>query len=79
MLCHVSVQRGQPDAPAAEATDEDYRHLVDLLVDQIEFANVILLNKIDVAPKEDVVFLRSLVHRLNPDAKVRQRLGCCVA
>lgn len=53
---------------------EDERNLVDLLVDQIEFANVILLNKMDVAPKEDVKFLRDLVHRLNPEAKVLETI-----
>jgi len=48
--------------------------VVQLLLDQIEFANVILLNKIDLIPKrkrESVVAqVQSLLRKLNPSAKV---------
>lgn len=36
------------------------------LTDQIEFANVILLNKTDAVPKADVDKAESLVKTLNP-------------
>jgi G3E family GTPase len=53
------------------AVDEsDERSIVDLLVDQIEFANVILLNKVDLASAEDVARLKALLHRMNPNAVV---------
>ena len=74
-LAPVASQQEQPDAKKVDIAEEDDRNLVDLLVDQIEFANVILLNKIDVAPKDDVAFLRNLVQRLNPEAKVSPDMG----
>ncbi|WP_078410931.1 GTP-binding protein [Priestia abyssalis] len=54
-----------------EATDEtDTREVVDLLIDQIEFANVILLNKIDLVAEEDVVELKAVLQKLNPEARI---------
>lgn len=53
------------------ANDEhDTREVIDLLIDQIEFANVILLNKTDLVHEEDVKELRALIHQLNPDAHI---------
>lgn len=49
--------------------EEDERTIVDLLVDQIEFANVILLNKCDQVSEEDRKKVRGVIHSLNPDAK----------
>jgi G3E family GTPase len=51
-------------------SDEDDRTIVDLLVDQIEFANVILLNKADLVTAEELARLETIIHRLNPDAKI---------
>ena len=47
---------------------DDSRALVDLLVDQMEFADVIILNKIDVATTDQVETARKIIHALNPDA-----------
>ena len=49
---------------------EDERTLVDLLVDQIEFANVIILNKIDLVSKDELDTVRSIIRGLNNRAKV---------
>ncbi|KAL4521532.1 hypothetical protein Ndes2437B_g07889 [Nannochloris sp. 'desiccata'] len=58
----------------AERDGEDVaggeRTVADLLLDQIEFANVILLNKIDLITREEVQKFTSLLKTLNPDAKV---------
>jgi G3E family GTPase len=43
---------------------------VDLLVDQVEFADVIVINKTDLVTSEDVQSLIELTQRLNPEAKV---------
>ena len=54
-----------------EAVDlTDTREVVDLLIDQIEFANIIVLNKTDLVNKEDVEELKAVVQKLNPEAKV---------
>jgi len=49
---------------------EDGRSLVHLLTNQIEFADVILLSKIDLATPEAVVVVQALITRLNPGAKL---------
>ncbi len=46
----------------------DDRTLVNLLVDQIEFADVIILNKVDVTPPDQLDAARKIVRALNPDA-----------
>lgn len=49
---------------------EDERAIVDLLVDQIEFANVILLNKMDQVSQEMLQRMQRLIQQLNPQAKI---------
>lgn len=48
----------------------DYRTIVNLLTDQIEFANVIILNKTDLVSEETVGVLKAAIHKLNPGAKI---------
>lgn len=50
--------------------DEDNRTLVDLLVDQIEFADVVILNKVDIASPVDLDAARKVVRALNPEAEL---------
>lgn len=52
----------------------DKRTIVNLLTDQIEFANVILLNKTDLVSDTDLKVLKALITRLNPNAKIYQTL-----
>ena len=49
---------------------EDQRTIVDLLVDQVELADVIVLNKCDLVTEERLGFLGGLLHHLNPEAKL---------
>ena len=50
--------------------DGDERTIVNLLTYQIEFANVILLNKIDLVSEKDLRNLYDIIHKLNPEAKI---------
>ncbi|MBE9601416.1 GTP-binding protein [Pedobacter sp. MC2016-24] len=47
----------------------DHRTIVNLLTDQIEFANVIILNKTDLIGTEDLKLIRAVIRKLNPGAK----------
>lgn len=50
--------------------EEDERDVVQLLVDQIEFANVLIINKCDLVEEAEVVRIEHLLHHLNPTAKI---------
>ena len=56
--------------------DTDDRGIVDLLVEQVEFANVIVINKTDLVGPARLGKLEGILKRLNPDARlVRSRKG----
>jgi G3E family GTPase len=48
----------------------DHRTIVNLLTDQIEFANVIILNKTDLVSPETIGVLKASIHKLNPNATI---------
>lgn len=48
----------------------DERTIVNLITDQIEFANVILLNKTDLVSQSEVKNLKDVINKLNPKAQV---------
>lgn len=48
----------------------DKRSIVNLLVDQVEFANVLILNKADLVSAEDVGRLEGILRKLNPGARM---------
>ncbi|KIP99126.1 4-hydroxytetrahydrobiopterin dehydratase [Agrobacterium tumefaciens] len=52
------------------AGEGDERTLVDLLVEQIEFANVVILNKVSTATQAQQDAARKIIIGLNPDAKL---------
>ena len=50
--------------------EEDERSVADLLVDQVEFADVILISKTDLAEAADIDRLTAILKTLNTDAKI---------
>lgn len=56
--------------------EQDQRDIVNLLVDQIEFANIIIINKIDLVSEDDVNRLQVMIRRFNPDAKILKTKFC---
>jgi G3E family GTPase len=57
---------------------DDRRTLVELLVDQIEFADVIVLNKVATAGSERTAAARRIIASLNPDARLIEADFCDV-
>lgn len=50
--------------------EEDERTLVHLLTDQIEFADIVILNKVDDARPEQVDAARKIIRSLNADVRI---------
>jgi len=50
--------------------EDDERSLVNLLVDQIEFANVVIVNKASLIDKDELQQVISVIKGLNPTAKL---------
>ncbi|HVI48905.1 MAG TPA: GTP-binding protein [Chitinophaga sp.] len=55
-----------------QLTDDvaDRRTIVNLLTDQVEFANVIVLNKCDLVSSEKLGILKNVLRKLNANAKI---------
>lgn len=51
-------------------SEDDRRNIVDLLIDQVEFANIILINKADLVSKQELEQLYAVIQHLNPKAQI---------
>ena len=51
-------------------SEDDERNIVDLLVDQVEFANVIIINKTDLVTPEQIGLIKKIIGQLNSTATV---------
>lgn len=58
------LDRDMNDDPA------DNRTIVNLLTDQLEFANVIILNKTDLVTQDQLGALKAIIQKFNPKAQV---------
>jgi G3E family GTPase len=50
--------------------EDDDRSVSDLLVDQIEFCNIVLISKTDLVSPAQVDKIRAIIRSLNPDAEI---------
>jgi G3E family GTPase len=64
-----STQERLKDRKLTDMTGDD-RTIVNLLTDQIEFANVIILNKTDLVHTSTIGLLRAAIQKLNPTAHI---------
>ncbi|KAH9817707.1 CobW/HypB/UreG, nucleotide-binding domain-containing protein [Melampsora americana] len=55
---------------AEDVPEEDDRNISDLLVDQLEFAQVVIINKIDLVKEDECLKIKALIKTLNPTAKI---------
>ena len=63
------------DALAARgevAGDEDERSVADLLIEQIEFADVLVFNKTDGLDEDEIAEIEAILRRLNPVARIER-------
>lgn len=78
MVTVVDAHSFLRDYDAAEALkergeslgEEDQRTVTDLLVDQVEFADVIVINKVDLVSDEQARNVKAIIKALNPGAIV---------
>ena len=65
----VTTEDVRRERPGQAETDGEVRPLSDLLVTQAEYANVLLVNKCDLADEETVAETETLLAALNPGAR----------
>lgn len=63
-----SLETLQENKENGAATEEDQRTIVDLMMDQVEFADTLILNKTDLVSKDDLATICALLRKLNPTA-----------
>ncbi|RLM56816.1 GTP-binding protein [Halobellus sp. Atlit-31R] len=61
---------GHPTETVAESSDGERRPLSELLVEQVEFADVVVLNKTDLVDDAERERVEEVVRTLRPDARV---------
>jgi G3E family GTPase len=53
-----------------QIVEEDERTITDLLIDQVEFADVLIINKTDLVSTDQLNALTATLKRLNPEARI---------
>ncbi len=78
MVTVVDAQNFLGDYSAAETlkdraegiTEEDERSVADLLADQVEFCNVLVVNKCDLVSPRELGELKAVLKKLQPEARI---------
>ncbi len=75
MVTVIDAGRFLTDYASAESLHEhDDRTVVEVLAEQVEFCDVIVINKVDTAAPEALAELRRVLHALNPRAELIEAL-----
>lgn len=61
-----------PDESLPEAAPDPERPLTEVLIDQIEFCDVLLLNKCDMVPDAELDRIEAAIRELQPRARIRR-------
>eukprot|EP01124_Arcella_intermedia_P007694 TRINITY_DN14756_c0_g1_i1.p1 TRINITY_DN14756_c0_g1~~TRINITY_DN14756_c0_g1_i1.p1 ORF type:complete len:532 (+),score=129.65 TRINITY_DN14756_c0_g1_i1:3-1598(+) len=61
-----------------QAEEGDERSIVQLLIDQIEFSDVVIINKCDLVKPDQVESIQAVIRKLNPDVHLLQSEYCKV-
>lgn len=69
-VCSTADFLADRQANRADLPDEDDRNISDLQVDQVEFADVVVINKCDLVAAAEVDRIRGVVAQLNPGARI---------
>ncbi len=77
--CRISPSQDLLAVRGESLGSDDSRAVVDLITQQLEFANVIVLNKTDRVDAEGLHAATALVKSLNPTARssARSAVTCC--
>lgn len=86
MVTVVDAQRFWHDFASGEslldreqaAGEEDYRDIVDLLIDQIETCDVLVLNKCDLVEEGELLKLEGILRKLQPSANIIRSINGAV-
>lgn len=54
----------------AERAEEEYPDIINLVMDQIEFCNLIILNKCDLLDKEQLEKVKAVIRQIQPEAEM---------
>ena len=74
--CATTVRRTRLPNAASRRSEEDDRTLVELLIEQIEFCDVLVVNKADLVSADELTRLQRILARINPRAvQVVSRFG----
>lgn len=66
----VSIETIQSAHQEGVGEAEGEKHIGQLLIDQLEFANVIILNKCDIVAEADIELAKTFIAKVNPQAKI---------
>jgi G3E family GTPase len=78
LLANYSSSESVRDRGEA-ANESDERPIVSLLIDQLEFADVVILNKVDLATPKELALLRGIIRSHNCRAKIIETTEARVA